>query len=632
MLQNMRDNAQSWVAKVIVGVIVLIFALTGWESISRFSSDAEKAAEVNGQVISKLELEQAVALQRRQLVQQLQQMGNNNFDPGMIDESFLRTSVLDGLVERSVLIQGAEEAGFAVSDQMIDQLILSTPDFQVNGKFDSDRFDVVIRNMGMPSRMAFRDLVRQQLLITQYRNGYEATAFATPVERKYLADLENQTRDFSVIDVPVGDASAVSVSDEEIEQYYASNAQQFMTPEQVVLNTLTLSRASFFDQVEVSEEAVNELYQREIGNLAEQRRASHILVEVPEDASDADAKARIEAAAARIDAGEDFAAVAADVSDDGGSAREGGDLGYVIKGSFDQSFDDALFALSVDEVSAPVRTSYGYHLIKLTDLKSPEVPTLDSMREQLVQELKSQQVEREFVEASQELANLAHEASDLAEPAAALGLEVETLGPVERLGGEGLAANPKVMNAAFSDDVLKHEYNSELIELDADTVAVVRVKQHMKPEQRPLADVKQEISELIAYDKAEQASAEKADQYIAELKSGELSVDALAQQQEAEWQQYEAVGRSSSEIATPLLRSVFALPKPTAEKAVYARIKQPAGGYWLVALRGVATAEDVQAEEGSDAQYQQFIAGQSGQQDFSAAQEQLRADAEIERF
>ncbi|WP_231702002.1 SurA N-terminal domain-containing protein [Halopseudomonas sabulinigri] len=632
MLQNMRDNAQSWVAKVIVGVIVLIFALTGWESISRFSSDAEKAAEVNGEVVSKLELEQAVALQRRQLIQQLQQMGNNNFDPSMIDERFLRTSVLDGLIERAVLIQGAEEAGFDVSDQMIDQLILSTPDFQVDGKFDSDRFDIVIRNMGMPSRLAFRDLVRQQLLITQYRNGYEATAFATPAERKQLADLENQTRDFSVIDVPVGDASSVAVSDEEIEQYYASNAQQFMTPEQVVLDTLTLSRADFFDRVDVSEDAVNELYQREIGNLAEQRRASHILVEVPDEADDADAKARIEAAAERISAGEDFAAVAADVSDDSGSAREGGDLGYVIKGSFDQSFDDALFALQQGEVSAPLRTSYGYHLIKLTDLKAPEVPTLESMREQLVQELKSEQVEREFVDASQELANLAHEASDLAEPAAALDLKIETLGPVERLGGEGLASNPKVMNAAFSDDVLKNGYNSELIELDADTVAVVRVKQHMKPEQRPLDDVKQEISELIAYDKAEQAAAEQADQFIASLRSGDLSVEAVAEQQEAEWQQYEAVGRSSSEIPTPLLRNVFGLPKPTAEQPVFARIKQPAGGYWLVALRGVATAEDVQAEDGAGSQYQQFIAGQSGQQDFSAAQEQLRTDAEIERF
>ncbi|WP_425220565.1 SurA N-terminal domain-containing protein [Pseudomonas sp.] len=627
MLQTMRDNAQSWVAKVIVGVIVLIFALTGWESISRFTSDAETAAEVNGQAISKLELEQAVALQKRQLIQQLQQMGNQ-FDPSMIDDAFLRTSVLDGLIERAVLLQGAEEAGFQISDQMIDQLILSTPDFQVDGKFDANRFDVVIRNMGMPSRMAFRDLVRQQLMITQYRNGYEATAFATPQERQQLVALENQTRDFAVIDIPVGDVNA-EVSDEEIEAFYNENASQFMTPEQVVLETLTLKRASFFDQAQVDEQAVEEMYQREIGNLAEQRRASHILVEVADD--DAAAREKIESAAARIAAGEDFATVAADVSDDTGSSRDGGDLGYIVKGSFDEAFDEALFALQPGEVSAPVRSSYGYHLIKLTDLKAPEVPTLESMREELVQELKVEQVERSFVEASQELANLAHEAPDLAEPAAALGLTVETLGPVERLGGDGLAANPKVMNAAFSDDVLKNGFNSELIELDADTVAVVRVKEHLEPAQRPLADVSAEIREQLAYNKAEQAAAERAEALAEELREQASDADAVAERLAAQWQVHEAASRAESDIEPALLRQVFALPKPSAEQPVYASLKKPAGGYWLVSLRGVATAEDVQSAAGSPDQYALFVAGQSGEQDFAAAQQQLRTEADIER-
>ncbi|UJJ33466.1 SurA N-terminal domain-containing protein [Halopseudomonas maritima] len=627
MLQTMRDNAQSWVAKVIVGVIVLIFALTGWESISRFTNDAETAAEVNGQTITKLELEQAVAQQKRQLVQQLQQMGNQ-FDPSMIDDAFLRSSVLDGLIERAVLLQGAEDAGFQISDQMIDQLILSTPDFQVDGKFDANRFDVVIRNMGMPSRMAFRDLVRQQMMITQYRNGYEATAFATPKERQQLVALENQTRDFAVINVPVGEVDA-QVSDEEVETYYNDNASQFMTPEQVVLETLTLKRASFFDQVQVDEQAVEELYQREIGNLAEQRRASHILVEVADD--DAAAKEKIDAAAARIAAGEDFAAVAAEVSEDTGSSRDGGDLGYIVKGSFDDAFDDALFALQPDEVSAPVRSTYGYHLIKLTDLKAPEVPSLDSMREELVQELKVQQVERRFVEASQELANLAHEAPDLAEPAAALGVSVETLGPVERLGGEGLAANPKVMNAAFSEDVLKNGFNSELLELDADTVAVVRVKEHLEPSQRPLAEVSSEIREQLAFAKAEQAAAERATALAAQLREQTLSSDAVAEQLAAEWQLHEAAARAEGDIDPALLRQVFALPKPAADKPVYASIKQPAGGYWLVSLRGVATAADVQSAEGAPDQYALFVAGQSGQQDFAAAQQQLRTDADIER-
>lgn len=628
MLQTMRDNAQSWVAKVIVGIIVLIFALTGWESINRFTNKADEAAEVNGEPISKLELEQAVALQRRQLMQQLQQMGGQ-FDPSMIDDAFLRSTVLDGMIERAVLIQGAKDAGFQISDQMIDQLILTQPDFQVDGKFDANRFDIVIRNMGMPSRMAFRDLVRQQLLITQYRNGYEATAFATPVESQQLAALENQTRDFAALAIPVGEANG-EISDAEIEAFYTANAQQFMTPERVVLETLTLSRKDFFDQVEVDEEAVQQLYEREIGNLAEQRRASHILVEVGDD--EAAAKARIDEAAARIAAGEDFAKVAEELSDDTGSSRDGGDLGYIVKGSFDESFDDALFALQPGEVSAPVRTSYGFQLVKLTDLKAPEVPSLDSMRDQLVQELKAEQVERRFVDASQQLANLAHEASDLAEPAAALGLTVATLGPVERLGGEGLAANPKVMNAAFSDDVLNNGFNSELIELDADTVVVVRVKQHLTPEQRPLADVSADIRTQLANTKADEAAAAKAEQLVEQLRSQTLSVDGAAEQLGADWELHEAAGRGATQVDPALLRNVFAMPKPEADQPVYASFKRAAGGYWLIKLNGVAVAEDVQSADGAADQYSLFVAGQSGQQDFAAAQQQLRSEAEIERY
>lgn len=483
MLQKMRDNAQSWVAKVIVGVIVLIFALTGWESISRFTSNEQTAAEVNGTVISRMELEQAVSLQRRQLIQQLRQMGNDNFDPSMIDDNLLRASVLDGLIERAILLQGAEDARLRVSEAMIDQLILGTPDFQVNGQFDAGRFDVVIRNMGLPSRMAFRDLVRQELLIAQFRNAFEATAFATPAERLMLARLETQTRDFAVIEIPA-QHEVVEVAEEEIREYYETNLQQFMSPEQVVIESITLSRSAFFDQVTVEDSAVEALYQREIGNLAEQRRAAHILLEA--DGEDAEVLARAEALRERIIGGEDFAEVAREASEDPGSASRGGDLGFTPRGSFDPDFEEALFALQEGEVSEPVRTSYGYHLIKLTALQAPDLPPLEEMRENLEQELKAELVERRFVEATQELANLVYESEDLQRPAEAMDLEIEVHGPVERSGGEGLTSNPRVMMAAFDEEVLVDGRNSQLLELDADTVVAIRVREHQRPQQLTL--------------------------------------------------------------------------------------------------------------------------------------------------
>ncbi|HDZ57509.1 MAG TPA: peptidylprolyl isomerase [Pseudomonas xinjiangensis] len=630
MLQKMRDNAQSWVAKVIVGVIVLIFALTGWESISRFTSDEAKAAEVNGTVISKVELEQAVALQRRQLIQQLRQMGNDNFDPSMIDDNLLRTSVLDSLVERAVLLQGAEEANIRISEQMIDQLILGTPDFQVDGQFDANRFDIVIRNMGLASRMAFRDLVRQELKIAQLRNAFEATAFATPTELTTLARLESQTRDFAVIEVKA-EHEDITISEDEIQEYYAANQEQFMTTEKVVLETLTLSRNDFFDQIEVDEAAVQSLYEREVGNLAEQRRAAHILVEVGEDENDAQALERAREIHDRIEAGANFADLAEEFSGDTGTANRGGDLGFTVRGSFDPEFEDALFALEEGEVSDPVRTSFGYHLIKLTDLQAPDVPALDDMRESLEEELKAEVVERRFVEATQELANLAYEAPDLQGPAQALGVELETTDPVERSGGEGLTANPRVMMAAFEEDVLVDGLNSPLIELDADTVVVVRVKEHQRPTQLTVEEASAEITDLLQYRKATEKAEATAAQAVEQMRADEVQPQAVAESLGQSWQKHEAVSRSSSDLTPALLRNVFSMPRPDSDGMTYGHFRQPDGGRWIVQLGGVATPEEALSEANSP-MFQRFIAGQTGEQDFSAVQQTLQADAEIELF
>lgn len=627
MLQKMRDNAQSWVAKVIVGIIVLIFALTGWESISRFTSDDQKAAEVNDSVITKVELEQAVSLQRRQMIQQLRQMGNE-IDPSMIDDNILRSSVLDELIGRAVLLQGAEKARLRVSEQMIDQLILGTPDFQVNGQFDANRFDLVIRNMGLDSRMAFRNLVRQELTIAQLRNAYEATAFATPEERLMLARLENQTRDFAVLEINAEHAD-VPVSEEEIQEYYEANLEQFMTPEQVVVEALVLSRSDFFDQIEVDEAEVEALYQREIGNLAEQRRAAHILFEGEE--GDTELLERAQEVRARLEQGEEFAALAREYSDDSGTANRGGDLGFTARGSFDPEFEDALFALERGEVSEPVRTSYGYHLIKLTDLQAPDLPQLEDMRQSLVEELKTERVERRFVEASQQLADLAYESPNLTEPAEALDLQVQTFGPVERSGGEGITANPRVMRAVFEEDVLIDERNSPLIELDADTSVVVRVKEHNRPQQKTLEQASAEIVDLLQYRKATERAETAASQAIEQLRAGEAGTSEIAESLGQSWQEHEAVQRSSREVLPALLRHVFAMPRPADDGVVYSHFRKPDGGRWVVQLRGVATPQEALTETETPA-FQRFIAGQTGEQDFSAIQQKLREDADIERY
>ncbi len=448
MLQNIRDNSQGWIAKTIIGVIVALMALTGFDAIFQATTNKNEAAKVNGEEISQNELSQAVDMQRRQLMQQL----GKDFDASLLDEKMLRESALKGLIDRKLLLQGAENSKFAFSEAALDQVILQTPDFQVDGKFSSERFDQVIRQLGY-TRMQFRQLMAQEMLIGQLRAGLAGSGFVTDAQVLAFARLEKQTRDFASLNIKV-DPAAVKLTDDEVKAYYDEHAKEFMTPDQVVIDYLELKKASFFDQVSVNDEDLQAAYQKEIANLSEQRQAAHILIEVNDKTTEAQAKAKIEEIQARLAKGEKFEALAKEFSQDPGSANNGGDLGYAGPGVYDPAFEKALYSLTKDQVSAPVRTDFGFHLIKLLGVEAPEVPTFASLKDKLTRELKAQQVEQRFVEATKQLEDASFEASDLAQPAQDLKLTVHTSKPFGREGGEGITANRAVITAAFSPEVL----------------------------------------------------------------------------------------------------------------------------------------------------------------------------------
>lgn len=500
MLQNIRDNSQGWIAKTIIGVIIVLMALTGFDAIMNATSNKQDAAEVNGESVSLNELNRAMDMQRRQLAQQL----GEQFDASLLDEKLLREGALKALIDRTLLLQGVRDAGFGFSQQALDQLILLTPEFQVDGKFSPDRFDQVIRQMGY-DRLQFRQLLEEEMLIGQLRAGLAGSGFVTDQEVRAFAALERQTRDFATLAIKAH-PEQVEVSADEVKAYYDEHASEFMTPEQVQVEYVELKKDAFFDQVEVADADVQAAYEKEIANLGEQRKASHILLEAGGQMSDEQAKAKLEELKARIDKGEDFAALAKEFSQDPGSAGNGGDLGFAGKGVYDKAFEDALFSLQKGQVSAPVKSEFGWHLIRLDDVQAAEVPSLDSLRPQLVRELKAQQVEQRFVEASKQLEDAAFEAADLAQPAQELGLEVKQAAPFGREGGEGIAANRQVVQAAFSPEVLTEGANSSALELDPDTVVVLRVKEHRKSEQQPLEQLADKLGERIRSERAAAAA------------------------------------------------------------------------------------------------------------------------------
>ncbi|MCU0092789.1 SurA N-terminal domain-containing protein [Pseudomonas koreensis] len=623
MLQNIRDNSQGWIAKTIIGVIVALMALTGFDAIFQATTHKNEAAKVNGEEISQNELSQAVDMQRRQLMQQL----GKDFDASLLDEKMLRESALKGLIDRKLLLQGAEQSKFAFSEAALDQVILQTPEFQVDGKFSSDRFDQVIRQLGY-SRMQFRQMLAHEMLIGQLRAGVAGSGFVTDAQVLAFARLEKQTRDFATLNIKA-DPSAVKLTDDEVKAYYDEHAKEFMTPDQVVIDYLELKKASFFDQVAVKDEDLQAAYQKEIANLSEQRRAAHILIEVNDKTTEAQAKAKIEEVQARLAKGEKFEALAKEFSQDPGSANNGGDLGYAGPGVYDPAFEKALYSLNKDQVSEPVRTDFGFHLIKLLGVEAPEVPTLASLKDKLTRELKTQQVEQRFVEATKQLEDSSFEASDLAQPAQDLKLTVHTSKPFGREGGEGVAANRAVVTAAFSTEVLEEGANSTAIELDPETVIVLRAKEHLKPAQLPLESVATAIRAQLTKEHASAAAKTKAEQLIASLRDGKTPLDKAVDGQS--WKVTEAANRAQEGVDPAVLQALFRMPKPAAkDKPTFTSVTLADGSLTIVRLNGVNEAAAPTDEE--KAQYRRFLASRVGQQDFAAYRKQLEAEADIKRF
>ncbi|MDR6958625.1 peptidyl-prolyl cis-trans isomerase D [Pseudomonas brassicacearum] len=623
MLQNIRDNSQGWIAKTIIGVIVALMALTGFDAIFQATRTSNDAAKVNGEEISQNELNQAVEMQRRQLMQQL----GKDFDASLLDEKMLRDSALKGLIDRKLLLQGAHDAKFAFSEAALDQVILQTPEFQVDGKFSAERFDQVIRQLGY-NRMQFRQMLAQEMLIGQLRAGLAGSGFVTDAQVLAFARLEKQTRDFATLNIKA-DPSAVKLTDDEVKAYYDKHAKEFMTPDQVVIDYLELKKASFFNQVSVKDEDLQAAYQKEIANLSEQRRAAHILIEVNDKVSEAQAKAKIEEVQARLAKGESFEALAKEFSQDPGSANNGGDLGYAGPGVYDPAFEKALYALNKDQVSAPVRTDFGLHLIKLLGVEAPEVPTFASLKDKLTRELKTQQVEQRFVEATKQLEDASFEASDLAQPAQDLNLTVHTSAAFGREGGEGIAANRAVVTAAFSPEVLDEGANSTAIELDPETVVVLRAKEHRKPEQMPLESVAGAIRTQLSKEHASAAAKTKADELIASLRDGKTALDKPVAGQN--WKVSEAATRNQEGIDPAVLQALFRMPKPESkDKPTFTSVTLPDGSLVVVRLNGVNEAAAPTDEE--KAQYRQYLASRIGQQDFAAYRKQLESQADIKRF
>lgn len=569
MLQTIRERAQGWIAWVIVILISIPFALWGIQSYLGVGSEPV-VATVNGVEITERELDYRFQNTRVRLREQL----GASYRPELFDDKNMRLQVLDQMIRDNLLQQTSHELGLRASDQELRSAILGNPAFQKDGSFDNATYERMLELQGM-GPIQYEDSLRQRIVGTQLSRAIVATELVLDAEMEESIRLGRQQRRVSYVRVPKsGFQSDEPISDEEVTEYYDSNQSMFQIPERIEVQYLVLDAQSLAPAQAPGEEELRERYEAELERFAlpERRRVRHILISVDAGADTAveeAAKASIAQIRERITAGEDFAALASELSGDPGSAGQGGDLGLIEKGLMDPAFDQAAFALEQGHLSDAVRSQFGYHLIEVTEIEGGTTKPFEEVKDQLISEIEKRGVEGQFFDWAERLANLSYEAPDSLEPAAeALGLELQTSDWMERSGGEGILAHPKVVAAAFSDEVLKEGNNSDLIEPERDQLqaVVLRVLEHEEAAAKPLDEVRGEIETILRDKRAADAAAAKAEELVQGLTAGEDSTTSLG---DYEVKELGLLARNAPQMPAEIRELAFTLPRPTAEAASY---------------------------------------------------------------
>ena len=488
MLQAINDRIKGWLGIAIVILIGLPFALWGIQSYLD-DSGPKYAAKVNSVEISSAELDRTVSRQRQQLLKQYG--GKLPFE-----EKVLREQVLNQLINQRLLEDYSYNSGYRISDLMLSERIKQQ--FSVDGVFDRERFEMIINSNGMSVPM-YEMALRGEMRLQQMRSAIAGSAFATSSDVKRLARLDKQTRDIQVLTFNLEHYStAAEPTAEEVKAYYEENRQRFMVPEKVRIDYVEISSDSLASDVRIDEAQVKKMYDEYVQNVSrrEERKASHILINAGDDKSVA--RTKIEALKKQLEQGADFAELARENSDDTGSASSGGDLGWVGLGEMVKPFEKTLFEMEKGTVSDIVETQFGYHLIKLDDIRKETPEPLEVKRYEFEDELKADAVSTMFYDQSERLATLAYENPDSLDIVAEdMGLKVHTSDYFSRTRGEGIAANDKVRNTAFSSLVLEEGSNSDIIEISPKQVVVIRLREHVPASPIPLEEVSSKIENIL---------------------------------------------------------------------------------------------------------------------------------------
>ncbi len=626
MLQKLRDKTSGWIVTVIVGLLMIPFLFVidnsylggvGSQNVAKVSAPpAWWRSAPSWWPVSFLWNHHEISVEDfrtrfEQARMQAREQQGDNFDPRQFETTENKLTVLDQLIDEQVVRLAAEEAHIVIGDAAVRDYINSIEAFKRDGKFNADQYRMAL-SQSMPPRTPamFEQLVRTSLQQSIIPSALAESGFATKGESERLLKLLGETRDVEFAVLPAPEADTAAVSDAQIKEWYDGHPRDFRQPESVSLEYVELNAASMAPASPADEATLRKRYDDEKARFvsADQRLASHILISA---GSDAAAQKAAEEKAAKLAAearqGADFAALAKANSDDTGSKETGGDLGWVERGVMVKPFEDALFAMKAGDVVGPVKSEFGYHVIKLREIKGGEGRPFEEVRDQLAAEQLQADTERSFNELSGRLVDLVYKNPTALEPAAKeVGVPVQTIGPFTHATASGIAANPAVLKAAFSDALKEDGTVSDPIELAPNHNVMIRVTAHTPEQAIPLDKAREQVIAAIRHNRAEEASKKAADALLAKLQGGQ-TLAALAQTDKLQLIPLPGLPRTAPMPTVAANRAVFTVAPPAGDKPSYGKVKMDDGSYAVFAVTKVTPGNLAEVPEPQQAMLKQQL-------------------------
>ncbi|MFC3908148.1 SurA N-terminal domain-containing protein [Legionella dresdenensis] len=621
MLQKLNERIQGVVAWVVILLIAVTFTLFGVDYYMQSHNVSDIEVTVNDQPITKqaFELNYRRARQQREAAQLTAAL-----------ETALKKQVLDDMVANQITVQSARSAGFEVSAEQANNAILTIPQFQEDGRFSAQRYEQALSG-AMFTPESFQQEVRQGMLLNQQRFAFIGSAFALPSEVKRYVKLYMQTRDYDYLQISAAlfmDKSGVT--EQAVSEYYKQHPQEFIAPEKVGIDYVRLSMQKVRDTLQVKDEDIQRFYEENQNNFLTpaQWKVAHILFAVPEDASD-ETQGQIEEKAqeayqALQNNPAQFAQWVKSMSADKLAAANDGELPWITAGQ--TPFDKALSGLNKPgQISEPFKTGKGYEIFKLVDYKPASLKPLNDVKQQIAEQLTAEVVQTRYAQLLEQLTDLSYQTPDTLKPVAEeLKLTVEQAEPFARDGGKSdITKNKQVINAAFSHDVLELGNNSEPIQLDNDSVIVLRVSKHIPATEKPLAEVKEAIINKLALAKAEQ----KAQQYgAALLKATNGAQEETLNGKQLAWQEVEKASRDTDKADATINELAFSLPQANSRDG-----RQLINGdYVIVRLKKINDGEYKSLDKEQRASLAQQIEANYGLMDYDLYVNNLIRKAKVE--